>query len=187
MTKHPLWISYIEKERVLLMYYIAFDQASNDTGFSVFESNGDTLIEYGKYITKSHDFFDKVIETEDFITGIIDKYLDKGKEVQVGLEDIQLQQFRGRATNVQTFKRLAQLQGSIVVNLKRNYPDIEMRKIYASSWKSTSEVKGKNRTEQKQNAQRIVKKMFDLDRVTQDEADAILIGRHLASQEMNWG
>ena len=91
-----------------MYYYLAFDQASGTTGYSIFTDDG--LVKYGKFSTKGHDFLEKVTETCDFIEGIVKEFQERGK-VEVHLEDIQLQ------ANAKTYKQLAQLQGSLCANL----------------------------------------------------------------------
>jgi hypothetical protein len=49
--------------------------------------------------------------------------------------------------------------------------------VLASSWKSTLKVRGKDRPEQKRNAQALIEKTFNV-KPTQDECDAICIGLH---------
>jgi hypothetical protein len=50
-----------------------------------------------------------------------------------------------------------------------------------ATWRAYSDVKGKQRVDKKKSAQLIIKKNFDVS-VTQDEADAILIGCWAAAQ-----
>ena len=64
--------------------------------------------------------------------------------------------------------------------------------MLASSWKSTLKVRGKNRPEQKRNAQAVIEKVFDI-KPTQDECDAICIGlhhilkpNHRANESFDW-
>ena len=94
-------------------------------------------------------------------------------------EDIQMQQ------NKTTFKQLAQLQGALAVGVLEAYPEIHFDFIYASQWKGFAKIKGKNRIEQKRNAQAKVLEIFDIT-ATQDEADAIMIGYYASHQEINW-
>lgn len=161
------------------MIYIAFDQASNETGFSIYENK--ELKDFGKFKTEGHEFFEKVIETQEFVYTVLHKYYQEGKKMKVALEDIQMQSRGG----VDTFKKLAQLQGVLVVSIMRNFPEAEIEFVFASSWKSTNGISGRGRTEQKRKAQ---EKVFELygKKVTQDEADAILIGRHISHKEINW-
>ena len=109
--------------------------------------------------------------------------IEKWNPNMVILEDIQLQTYKKNpseaAEMVLTFKKLAHLQGVL-----KNYL-YEKGLIYKiaspSTWKHYSEIKGNNRTDQKRNAQIKVKKLYDIS-VTQDEADAILIGRWAAAE-----
>lgn len=161
------------------MIFIAFDQSSNDSGYSVY--NDRQLQDYGKFRTKGYEFFDKVIETQEFVYEIIGEYYQEGKKIKIALEDIQMQSRGG----VDTFKKLAQLQGVLMISIMRNFPEAEIEFIFASSWKSFNGVTGRDRTAQKRNAQAKVKELYNIN-VTQDEADAILMGRHMSHKEMNW-
>lgn len=162
------------------MFYIAFDQSSNESGFSVYKDK--ELIEYGKFKTKGFEFFEKVIETQEFMYRVIEKYYQEGEKIKIALEDIQYQPGAG----VDTFKRLAQLQGVLAVSIMRNFEEAEIEFIYASTWKSTNGITGKGRAQQKRNAQAKIEELYSV-KVTQDEADAILIGHHISHKEMNWG
>lgn len=101
--------------------------------------------------------------------------VDKWSPDKVILEDIQLQKF-GEANNegVITYKKLAHLQGVLSNYFYERKIPFEI--IAPSTWRSFSEIKGKTRTDKKKNAQLKVKRFYDVS-VTQDEADAILIGR----------
>jgi hypothetical protein len=46
------------------------------------------------------------------------------------------------------------------------------------TWRNYNQIKGRSRSDQKKNAQIKVKTLFDIN-VTNDEADAILIGRYV--------
>lgn len=95
------------------------------------------------------------------------------------LEDIQLQKFGNGEEAVLVFKKLAHLQGVLKNYLyEMNY---DYKVVSPSTWRAFSQIKGKSRTEKKKSAQLIVKKLYDVS-VTQDEADAILIGRWGANE-----
>ena len=53
--------------------------------------------------------------------------------------------------------------------------------IHSQSWKSTCEIKGRARAEQKRNAQEFVTNTYGI-KATQDECDAICIGTHATKQ-----
>lgn len=93
---------------------------------------------------------------------------------EIVFEDIQQQQ------NVQTFKVLAQVYG-VVAELAEELA-IPHSTLLASSWKSTLGIKGKNRAEQKRNAQQYIINTYGL-KVTQDEADSICIGTAYLKRE----
>lgn len=155
------------------MIYLALDQASSVTGFSVWENK--ELIEYGK-ISMEGEFPDRVNKVKDFLLSKYKELSERG-EVEVVLEDIQLQQ------NVETFKKLAQLLGVLECCLCEN--SIKYHIVYSSEWKSYNSIGGKNRSEQKRNAQSFVLTNYG-HKVTQDEADAICIGRFISHSRMSW-
>ena len=75
--------------------------------------------------------------------------------------------------NVHTFKTLAEVYG--LIDQLASELKIPHRSYLASSWKSQLGIKGKNRAEQKRNAQKYVLDTYNI-KCTQDEADAICIG-----------
>lgn len=87
------------------------------------------------------------------------------------LEDIQQQD------NVLTFKKLAWLQGVLINYLYER--DFNFEVVSPATWRAHSEIKGKDRQSKKRHAQDKVKELYDVS-VTQDEADAILIGKWAA-------
>lgn len=69
---------------------------------------------------------------------------------------------------------------------------IDYEVVASSSWKSTLSIKGRNRAEQKRNAQEYVLNTYNL-KVIQDTCDAICIGAHILSknkspkvEDFNW-
>lgn len=101
---------------------------------------------------------------------------EKWKPDQIVFEDIQLQTFNGEE-QVLTYKKLAHLQG-VLFNYCHEMK-IPFIVVPAATWRNYSEIKGKTRTDRKKNAQLKIKRFYDVS-VTQDEADAILIGRWAA-------
>ena len=124
-------------------------------------------------LTFSLKELNKFIKTSNKVLQLIEDYnID-----EVIFEDIQLQKFgtiSGQENEgVITFKKLAALQGVL-----KNYcfeTGIVYKIVPPATWRAHSEIKGKQRTDKKKNAQLKVKKLYDIS-VTQDEADAILIG-----------
>ena len=148
---------------------LALDQSSRVTGWAVFQDGA--LLKYGKFNAEAagSDMGDKLY----YIREKVKKLIEDNDITEVIFEDIQLQANRGN--NVQTFKVLAEVFGVIselLVEMK-----IPQTAVLASSWKSTLGIKGKDRTAQKQNAQKWVVDTYSV-KPTQDECDAICIGVH---------
>lgn len=156
---------------------LAFDQATITSGWSVFDD--DKLINYGKWTSDGSKSTERIASTKFWIASMIEKW----KPDEVIFEDIQLQKFKTNNGNegdaVLTFKKLAHLQGVL-----KNYcyeKGQPYQIVSPATWRSYSEIKGKARVDMKKNAQLKIKKLYDIS-ITQDEADAILIGRWAANQ-----
>lgn len=147
--------------------FLALDQSSRITGYAVFENA--KLIDYGKFSVNDDDIGIRLLKIRQNVHSLIEKYNIN----EIVLEDIQLQ--NNVSNNVQTFKTLAEVFG-VIYELAT---ELDLRKdaVLASSWKSTLQVKGRTRSEQKRNAQALVEKTFNI-KPTQDECDAICIGLH---------
>lgn len=154
---------------------LAFDQATITSGWSVFD--GQTLVKYGKHTSEGSRSTIKIANTKAWVASMIGNW----DPDMVVFEDIQLQSYKKNETEkaeaVVTYKKLAHLQGVL-----KNFcyeMNIPYKIAPPGTWRTHSSVKGNNRTDQKRSAQLIVKKLYDIN-VTQDEADAILIGRWAA-------
>lgn len=101
---------------------------------------------------------------------------------EVIFEDIQLQKFGDGEEAVVVYKKLAHLQGVLM-----NYcfeSGIPFKVVPPATWRANSKIKGKSRTEKKKSAQLKIKELYDVS-VSQDEADAILIGKWGAEENKN--
>jgi Holliday junction resolvasome RuvABC endonuclease subunit len=150
---------------------LALDQASITSGYAIFDN--EKLVTYGKWSSNGNHSTERITQTKAWVACMIDRW----KPDLVVLEDIQLQKFgtiNGQENEgVITFKKLAALQGVL-----KNYcfeTGIVYKIVPPATWRAHSEIKGRQRTDIKKNAQLKVKKLYDIS-VTQDEADAILIG-----------
>ena len=144
---------------------LALDQSSIITGYSIFRDG--KLYKYGKFSFNNSDLGERLCDIRKKIIELINEYdVD-----EIIFEDIQLQTNVGQ--NVQTFKVLAEVYG--LVEQLASELKIPHRAYLASSWKSQLGIKGKNRAEQKRNAQKYVIDTYGI-KCTQDEADAICIG-----------
>ena len=144
---------------------LSLDQALNLTGFAIYDNK--ELILHGTFNLKDikgdNSVEEKVSNVKKFLEKIIADY-----EIDlVVLEDVQSQ------VNVNTFKQLAWLQGTLINFLyERKYCHLIVK---PSEWRSIIGFNGRKRVDQKQSAKDIVFKLFSKD-VSEDEADAILIG-----------
>lgn len=146
---------------------LALDQSSRITGYAIFENA--KLIHYGKFSVDDDDIGVRLMNIRGKVKDLIDQYNIN----ELVFEDIQMQ--NNVQNNVQTFKLLAEVFG-VIYELATEM-DLRNSAVLASSWKSTLKVRGKNRPEQKRNAQAVVEKVFNI-KPTQDECDAICIGLH---------
>lgn len=149
-------------------YLLALDQAINNTGYAVFKDG--VLEDYGIYKTKGHE--DQKIESVRnwFSNKIAELRLKENAEIEIAIEDIQMQQ-----EDVRTFKMLAHVQGVLINEIYRN--NLPYHAYYASEWKSSMGVTGRDRQTQKKSAQELVFNRYN-EMIVQDACDAICIGLH---------
>ena len=146
---------------------LALDQSSHVTGYAIFDNA--KLIHHGKFNVDDDDIGIRLLKIRQNVHNLIEKY-DINELV---FEDIQLQS--NVQNNIQTFKTLAEVFG-VIYELATEL-NLRNSAVLSSSWKSTLKVRGKDRPEQKRNAQVLVEKTFNI-KPTQDECDAICIGLH---------
>lgn len=141
---------------------LALDQATLVSGYSVIEDG--RLLYYGVYKTKGTNEAKRIYDINQWMINIIHEW---SPDI-VALEDIQMQ------GNVVTYKTLAHLQGVLIntlVDFKKEYTIIS-----PATWRNYCGVKGRTRSDKKASMRMKVKEWFDVT-VTEDEADAIGIGR----------
>lgn len=144
---------------------LALDQASNTTGWAIFDDN--KLMAYGHFVTTQTDLGEKLYEIRNFVQEWVKKYdID-----EVIFEDVQLQDNVGN--NVKTFKILAEVFG--VIDEVLTELSVPHSAVLAPVWKAKVGIKGRYRAEQKKNAQQYVNNLYSIS-ATSDEADAICIG-----------
>lgn len=148
---------------------LALDQSTTATGWCIF-ING-VLKDFGVY-TPSGNREERIYKTCQWTIDKIDQL--SNYNIQVVIEDIQMQ------GNVETYKSLAQLQGSIITLLFHLVKESKVTKYevyYASEWKATCGIKGRRRKEQKKSAQEFVFKKHNIE-APEDACDAICLGEH---------
>ena len=153
------------------MKILALDQASMITGWSVFDD--EKLVAYGKLeMPKGSSVGERLVIIRNSVKALIDEY----QITYVGFEDIQMQTSVGN--NVQTF--------SVILELCEEL-HMPYSVVSSMTWKSTFAIKGRQRAEQKRNAQLYVENTYHV-QATQDECDAICIGAHIAKKNtgFNW-
>lgn len=159
---------------------LALDQSSHCSGYAIFYDG--ELKHYGKFTFNDDNLGERLYKIREKVKALIKEYDIN----EVAFEDIQLQS--NVTDNVRTFKTLAEVFGVIYeLVTELGIPHTE---VLAGTWKSTLNIKGKQRQEQKKNAQLFVANTYNL-KVTQDEADAICIGTHMftkpkVSKDHDW-
>lgn len=161
------------KKRIL-----AIDDATEVTGWSVFD--GTKLIAYGKQKVENPDPIKRISLMRSWLLNAINNW---DPDI-VGIEDIQLQYFFNPKTQqkdaaVTTYKVLAQLQGVLLVTLEEQ--KVESIVVHSTTWKSHCGINQRNRADQKRAAQVKVEQWYK-DKVSQDEADAICIGKYMTEK-----
>ena len=145
---------------------LALDQASRTSGFAVFQDN--QLIACGTFTFDDDNIPQRLVKIRNKVILLIQQYnINK-----VLLEDIQLQT---QTNNVATHKILAEVLGvleELCAELK-----IPHEVIHSQTWKSTLNIKGRDRATQKRNAQLFVTETYNI-KVSQDASDAVCIGAH---------
>ena len=163
---------------------LALDAATNITGYAVYDNK--TLVSFGTFKVKND------VPTTERIN-IMKKWLQTViQEWQpdfVGLENIQLQTYGANHNQMQveTYRVLANLQGVLVDTLFEACIDHDL--CYSVEWRKLCGVgQGTGRENKKKQAQDKVKQWYDID-CTQDEADAICIGKYFCNviKTSNWG
>lgn len=147
------------------MKIIAFDQSSRLSGYAIFEDG--ELIDYGKFGFTEPELSRRLVKIREKVLSLVkENNIDK-----VYFEDIQLQ---GNVTNnVASYKVLAEVLGVCEETMRENKIDYDI--IHSQTWKATLQIKGRNRADQKRNAQAYVLSTYGIS-ATQDESDAICIG-----------
>lgn len=147
------------------MKILCLDQATRITGYSVWQ-NG-KLKKYGTLepnIPKNVTY----IERLSGMCNAIESLIIKTKPDVVCIEDVQFQ------SNQRTFKILAQMQGYIFAILdKIKLPFVI---VEPSCWKAFDSIKARKREEQKAQTIEFVKEKYNIEQLSEDEADAVAIG-----------
>lgn len=151
---------------------LSIDQATNKTGYAVFDGN--KLIFHGVINASS---------TDDHITRInhmkkrMLEIMENWKVDLVAFEDIPFKD------NIRTHAILNQNLGALqcAAQEKLNGKTENIVLVSNQTWKHHSGVEGIYRAQHKASARRIVLKIYNVN-VSEDESDAILLGRYVAER-----
>ena len=171
----------VEKEaldQVASKFIIALDQSTQLTGYAIFQDKD--LIAHGVF-SPSGDYEHRIVKLRQWL---LDKLEPLKPNVEVYFEDIQLQDLGGGSIGITTFKKLAHVQGALIVTCIEE--DIPYTIVPAATWRKTCGVKGRVRSEYKPAAQAHVLEKYGI-QATEDEADAICIGEYgVKNFSLNW-
>ena len=161
---------------------LALDAATNITGYSIYDDG--VLVSYGTYRAKEGSAEQRINEMKKWLRAAIEEW----EPDFVGLENIQLQSYGGNKMQVETYRVLANLQGVLIDTLFEACIDHDL--AYAVEWRKYCGVgEGTGRENKKKQAQDKVKLWYNQN-CTQDEADAICIGKYFVSilkKKKSWG
>lgn len=147
--------------------FLALDQSTRKTGWSIYDNK--ELIKYGIFESSLDDEIARGHRLKEWMFNMITTWqIDK-----VGIEGIQYQQNMG----VTTFEKLARLQGILLEGLYSL--EIPYKICPTNTWRAHCQVKGRSRSDKKKSMQLLAKQWFDIS-VSDDEADAIGIGKFLS-------
>lgn len=144
---------------------VAIDNATEKVGISVFDSG---KLVYWHLYQYSGETIERMVKNREFLENTI---INSWQPDMIVFEDIQYQ------NNILTFKTLAMLLGSSLVATRA--ANIKYETVLSKVWRSHFMINGKTRIQQKVQAIKKVKEMYNLD-VNDDVAEAILLGKYAA-------
>lgn len=162
---------------------LALDAATNITGYSIYDDRD--LVSYGTFKTSGEKAEERIHEVKEWLKAAIVAW----EPDFVGIENIQLQSFGNNQYQVETYRVLANLQGVLVDTLFEACIDHDL--VSVNTWRNYCNVgQGTGRENKKKQAQDKVKLWYNQN-CTQDEADAICIGKYFAhllkNNKSTWG
>ena len=154
---------------------LALDQASHDCGWSIFDDK--ILIKYGLHSLSKEEEIARINKLKQWLISMIISW----QPDYIAIEGIQYQdEVAGQAKmGITVFQTLARLQGVLMDTCFELKVPFEV--CPTNTWRSHCGVKGKHRADRKRSMQLLAKSWYDIS-VTNDEADAIGIGKYLADK-----
>ena len=165
---------------------LALDAATSITGYSIYDDK--VLVGYGTFhTTTTLTATERINQVKNWLKAALKEW----EPDFVGIENIQLQKYGNRDTDVQvkTFQTLANLQGVLLDVIFEACIDSDL--VRPSVWRSYCGINDgdQRRDAKKKQAQAKVKVWYDMT-CTEDEADAICIGKYFCSKlktKITWG
>lgn len=152
---------------------LALDQASKITGYAIFDDT--KLVKYGTFTTTAADDIERFAMVRAWLLSMISSW----RPDYIGIEGIQFQEEgSGQKMGITVFQTLARLQGILMMACHDEKVPFEI--CPTNTWRHSCGVKGKTRTDKKRSTQLLVEQWYGI-KVSEDEADAIGIGRHLVT------
>lgn len=176
----------IPVKRVDVNRILALDAATGITGYAVFDN--DNLVHYGTYKV------DKELPIEERINNIkkwLQAVMLEWQPDEIGIENIQLQAF-GHSGNyqVETYRVLANLQGVLIDTIYE--AQLPFHLVYSSQWRKYCGIsEGSALRENKKKMAQDKVMLWYQQNCTQDEADAICLGKYVChlvkNNKSSWG
>ena len=164
---------------------LALDAATSITGYAIYDDK--VLVGYGTFKTSaSLPATERINNVKNWLKAALKEW----EPDFVGIENIQLQKYGTKATDVQvkTFQTLANLQGVLLDTVFEACIDSAL--VYPSEWRSYCGINDgdQHRDSKKKQAQAKVKIWYDME-CTEDESDAICIGKYFCGKlkKSTWG
>lgn len=164
---------------------LALDAATGVTGYAIYDDK--VLVGFGTYkTTASLPTVERINQVKNWLKAALKEW----EPDFVGIENIQLQKYGNKDTDVQvkTFQTLANLQGVILDTIFEACIDSDL--VRPSEWRSYCGINDgdQHREAKKKQAQAKVRIWYNTD-CSEDESDAICIGKYFCGKlkKSNWG
>lgn len=157
---------------------LALDAATVLTGYAIYDNR--ELVKYGTFKVEK---WKPTVERIHLIRMWLVKMITEHQIDLIELEHVQLQGF-GAHQQVELYRTLCNLQG-VILDTAFEY-NIESELAYSTEWRKYCGIAGKDRAEKKKNAQARVKSWYGIN-ATDDEADAICLGKYAVRSLSSWG
>lgn len=181
--KTPLADATIIPKKKGIYRTIGIDQATHISGYSVYD--GKELIKFGTFTVNETN----EIQRDNIIKMWLCSIINNWQPDVIGLEGLQLQQNAARGIGVTTFETLARLQGILMeACYEQKVPFVICP---TNTWRAHCKVKGQTREAKKNSMRQLAREWHNVN-VSEDEADAIGIGKYVAEtyalthQVQNW-